>query len=63
MATAKMAAVTASQPVTVRHGCRALAEAMARVNVCMVVPFWGRVPVGMPRNVGSDVVSPDHHTW
>ena len=37
--------MTASQLVMVRHGCLALADAMPRVSLCMIVPFWSRVGV------------------
>ena len=57
---------TSTQLVMVRQGCLALAIAMARVNLFMIVPF-GEVPsdhgVPMTAKVGTDVVSGRHHTW
>ena len=54
---------TSTQLVTVRQGCLALAIAMARVNLFMVVPFGKRGRVPMSAKVGTDVVSGRHHTW
>ena len=47
----------------VRQGCRALAMAMPRVNLSMIVPFEGAWALLMHRKLGSDVVSADHQTW
>ena len=46
----------------VRHGCLALAIAMLRVNLFMVVPFGIGVDL-MAAKLGTDVVSGRHHTW
>jgi hypothetical protein len=50
------------QLAMVRQGCLALAMAMLRVNLFMMVPFAD--PGGSwIAKLGSDVVSGDHHTW
>jgi hypothetical protein len=54
---------TSTQLVRVRQGCLALAIAMARVNLFMVVPFGKRGRGPMSAKVGTDVVSSRHHTW
>ena len=61
-ARANTAPRTTTQVAMVRQGCLALAMAMPRVNLSMVVPF-GDGWMSRTAKVGSDVVSRHHHTW